>query len=55
MRYAVKVVLVLAVLMATGCGEESGEGPRGAKAITAAVPALRADLASTLDARVWLT
>lgn len=54
MRYGVIIALVLAVL-AAGCGEESDESPRGAKAVTASVPALRADLASMLDERAWLT
>lgn len=48
------VALVLAVLSA-GCGSEEGNGLRGARAVTATVPALRADLAATLGARVWLT
>ncbi len=54
MRRGVIIALVLA-LLATGCGEESGESRRGAKAVTAAVPALRADLAALLDERAWLT
>ena len=54
MRHGAMVALVLA-LLAAGCGEESSESLRGAKAVTASVPALRADLASMLDERAWLT